>query len=397
MLPAKTEVLVVGAGPTGLALANMLHSRGIDYVVVDKLTEGLNTSRAAVIHAHTLEALESIGVSQHLVDLGLRLSTFSIRDKDRALLSLDFSTLRSRYPYLLMLPQDVTERVLRDRLTSRGGTIHGGVTVEKALQSADGVGVTLSTPEGDREIVARYVVGADGMHSVIRQAADIPFEGGAYAESFVLADVRMDWPMRQEEVSLYFSPAGLVVVAPLPGGSHRIVATLDPAPEHPNVSDIQSLLDARGPERQKAKVQEVTWSSRFKVHHRLAASYRRCNLFLIGDAAHVHSPAGGQGMNCGLVDACVLGELFADVLQAKRPEAALDNYESLRRPAAAAVLSLAGRLTGMATVRNRWQRVARNIALSAVDHLKPAKQRILENLSGLSRRQLSQLPSVTTR
>ena len=218
MLPANTDVLVVGAGPTGLALANMLQSRGIDYLVVDKLTEGLNTSRAAVIHAHTLDVLKSIGVSQRLVKLGLKLSTFSIRDRDRALLSLDFSALRSDHPYLLMLPQDVTEQVLRERLTSQGGIIHRGITVKRAAQLTEGVRVTLSTPEGEREIAARYVVGADGMHSVIRQEADIPFEGDAYPESFVLADVRMEWPMREREVSLYFSPAGLVVVAPLPDG-----------------------------------------------------------------------------------------------------------------------------------------------------------------------------------
>ena len=219
MLPANTDVLVVGAGPTGLALANMLQSRGIDYLVVDKLTDGLNTSRAAVIHAHTLDVLKSIGVSQRLVKLGLKLSTFSIRDRDRALLSLDFSALRSDHPYLLMLPQDVTEQVLRERLTSQGGIIHRGITVKRAAQLTEGVRVTLSTPEGEREIAARYVVGADGMHSVIRQEADIPFEGDAYPESFVLADVRMEWPMREREVSLYFSPAGLVVVAPLPDGA----------------------------------------------------------------------------------------------------------------------------------------------------------------------------------
>ncbi len=182
MLPANTDVLVVGAGPTGLALANMLQSRGIDYLVVDKLTDGLNTSRAAVIHAHTLDVLKSIGVSQRLVKLGLKLSTFSIRDRDRALLSLDFSALRSDHPYLLMLPQDVTEQVLRERLTSQGGIIHRGITVKRAAQLTEGVRVTLSTPEGEREIAARYVVGADGMHSVIRQEADIPFEGDAYPD-----------------------------------------------------------------------------------------------------------------------------------------------------------------------------------------------------------------------
>src|SRR5262249_55380973 len=190
-------------------------------------------------------------------------------------------------------------------------------------------------PAGKGAIEARYVVGADGMHSMVRTAAGIEFEGAAYAESFVLADVHMDWPLQRKEVSLFFSAAGLVVVAPLPDGSYRIVATLENAPERPAAEHIQALIDARGPGAQPAEVREVIWSSRFRVHHRLAASYRNDRLFLVGDAAHVHSPAGGQGMNCGLVDACVLGQLLSDVVRGKRAEEALESYETLRRPAAA--------------------------------------------------------------
>ena len=123
----------------------------------------------------------------------------------------------------------------------------------------------------------------------------------------MLADVEMDWPLGRDEVSLFFSPAGLVVVAPLPGGTFRIVATLEGAPEHPDVADVQAIVDARGPAAVRAQVRSVVWGSRFRVHHRLAKAYRRGRLLLMGDAAHVHSPAGGQGMNTGLVDAVVLG------------------------------------------------------------------------------------------
>ncbi len=136
---------------------------------------------------------------------------------------------------------------------------------------------------------------------------NLRFEGTAYGQSFVLADVRMEWPLGQTEVSLCFSPAGLVVVAPLPDGSFRIVATMDEAPETPSLADIQKLLDERGPQASRARIKHVVWSSRFRVHHRLASSYRDGRILLMGDAAHVHSPAGGQGMNTGLVDAVVLG------------------------------------------------------------------------------------------
>jgi 2-polyprenyl-6-methoxyphenol hydroxylase-like FAD-dependent oxidoreductase len=392
MLPSQADVLIVGAGPTGLALAATLQQAGIRHVLIDKLAEGQNTSRAAVIHAHTLDVLESIGVADRLAQNGLKLSTFSIRDRDRSLLSLPFQTIASKHAYLLMVPQDATERILADRLMALGGTIHRGVTATAISQGAGGAQVSVTSEAGESTIRARYVVGADGMHSKVRTAAAIEFEGSAYSDSFVLADVHMDWPLRNEEVSLFFAAEGVTVVAPLPNGSYRIVATLENAPERPGVKDIQALIDARGPSLQSGRVADVIWSSRFRVHHRLASAYRNNRLFLVGDAAHVHSPAGGQGMNCGLVDACVLGQLLADVIRGKREEAALDLYERLRRPAAAQVLTLAGRLTGLATMRGRFKRAARNAVFSIINRLKPAKRRLMLNLSGLGRKRLAQLP-----
>jgi 2-polyprenyl-6-methoxyphenol hydroxylase-like FAD-dependent oxidoreductase len=391
MLPTETDVLIIGAGPTGLTLAIALQQAGIAYLLVDKLASGQNTSRAAVIHAHTLEALEPLGVAGQLAARGLKLSNFRIRDRDRALLNLSFEQLNSPHPYLLMLPQDVTEAVLAERLNALGGTIHRGVTATAVRQTDEAAQVTVMTAAGERTLRARYVVGGDGMHSTVRAATAVDYAGSRYAESFVLADVHMDWAM-PDEVSLFFSAAGLVVVAPLPGGAYRIVAILENAPERPGVADIQALLDARGPTAQRAAVKDVIWSSRFRIHHRLASAYRDRRLFLMGDAAHVHSPAGGQGMNCGLVDATVLGELLGDVLRGRRPQSDLDLYGRLRRPAAAQVLTLAGRLTAMATLRGGFRRAVRNAVFRLLDHIGPAKQRLLMNLSGLGRRHLAQLP-----
>src|SRR5688572_21137749 len=178
MLATDTDVLIVGAGPTGTALAIALQQAGISHLLIDKLEKGQNTSRAAVIHAHTLEILEELGVSSELARRGMKLANFVIRDRNRSLVQLRFDQLPSAYRYLLMLPQNETEKVLADRLHDLGGSIHRGVTATAASQDAEAVRVTLQTPKGETAIKARYVVGGDGMHSIVRSAAGIEFEGG---------------------------------------------------------------------------------------------------------------------------------------------------------------------------------------------------------------------------
>jgi 2-polyprenyl-6-methoxyphenol hydroxylase-like FAD-dependent oxidoreductase len=381
-----TDVLIVGAGPTGLALAATLADAGIDHIIVDKLTAGLNTSRAAVIHAHTLEVLDALGVSEPLMKEGLRLAKFSIRDRDRSLLRLRFDTLPSPFSCLLMLSQEKTESILSEALVKAGSAVRWGWMLESLAETPEGVEASLVAEGNTQTVRARYVVGADGMHSLVRQTAGIGFSGASYEESFVLADVDMEWGHGDDEVMLFFSPAGLVVVAPLPGGRFRVVATLDDAPREPGVADIQALLDGRGPTHGTGKVLRVHWSSRFRLHHRVADDYRRGRFLLVGDAAHVHSPAGGQGMNTGLVDACVLGRILADVISGREGEDLLDEYGALRRPAAQEVLSLAGRLTRMATMRSAPKRLLRNFALRTLNLLPMARRRFEMNLSGLARR-----------
>src|SRR3712207_6675758 len=216
---------------------------------------------------------------------------------------------------------------------------------------------------GGETLAASYVVGADGMHSAVRHQAGIGFAGDSYGESFVLADVHMDWELDDTEVMLYLSPAGMVVAAPLPGGRHRIVATVDEAPERPDRDHIQALLAARGPQKRPARVDDVVWSSRFRVHHRLADRYREGRVFLAGDAAHVHSPAGGQGMNTGIQDAVALAARLAGVLCDGADERSLDDYEAERRPVAAGVVTFTHRATLAATAHSAGVRRIRNATL----------------------------------
>ncbi|MEU2154920.1 FAD-dependent monooxygenase [Streptomyces sp. NPDC019396] len=349
-LPARTEVAIVGAGPTGLALAVTLAGAGIDFVLLDRQAEGANTSRAAVVHARTLEVLDDLGASAELITRGVKLTRFAVRDGARRLLTVPFEELPTPHPYTLMVPQYETEAVLLARLRELGGDVHRPYEVASVTQDDGGVLLVMSTGESVR---ASYAVGADGMHSIVREAAGIGFTGSSYGESFVLADVRMDWAPGATETSLTFGTHGLLVVAPLPGGRYRVVATVDDAPVTPDAAFVQRLLDERAPGQ--ATITELVWSSRFRVHHRVADRYRSGRLLLAGDAAHVHSPAGGQGMNTGIQDGYALGTAFATER--------LDGYEAQRRPVAERVVAFTHRMTRVATVRGRLARRARNTAL----------------------------------
>jgi 2-polyprenyl-6-methoxyphenol hydroxylase-like FAD-dependent oxidoreductase len=386
MLPQSTDVLIVGAGPVGLTLAARLAIEGVRFVLIDRLAAGENTSRAAVIFPRTLQGLEEIGVHEPLLAEGHRVLRFAVRDRNRLLLDVGFARLPTRYPFALMIPQNDTERILEARLHELGGMVHRHHTLVDLTQTAAACEAVVTDAGGSRRtIAARYIVGTDGMHSTVRERAAIPFRGGSYDHSFVQADVRLDWSLSDDQVMLFFSPVGLMVVAPLPHGRHRIVATMADAPEHPTPQDIQALFDARGPQDRKARVTEFIWGSRFRVHRRIAETYWAGRVLLAGDSAHVHSPAGGQGMNLGILDALDLGGLVSAVLAGRAREQVFDDYTQRRQLAAEQVIALTDRLTRIATAQGRAIRTLRNAALRVLNRIPSFGRELATNLSGLNR------------
>jgi len=372
-----TDVLVIGAGPTGLALAASLVARGVTTTVVDQQAVGANTSRAAVVNARTLEVLEDLDVSRRLVKEGVEAPRFTIRDRGRTLIPIDFSGLPTEYPYSLMVPQSTTERLLLERLEELGGFVQRPRSVTAIDQDPDGVTATFE--DGD-VIRARYVVGADGIRSIARQQAGIDFEGSVYDESFVLADVKLTGDAPHDQVILYWATAGLTVVAPLPDGTYRIVAPVADAPEAPSAEFVQQILDTRvGADR--LEVTAVIWGSRFRVHHRVADTFRAGRLLLAGDAAHVHSPAGGQGMNLGIQDAVALAHALAAVLDGA-PDSLLDEYSDTRRPIAKDVVAMTDRLTRLATLP-RAARPVRNAVIGLAGRVPSIRLALARRLSGL--------------
>lgn len=380
MTPRSTEVVVVGAGPVGLAVAAGLRLHGHDVAVVDKQAAGANTSRACVIHPRTLEVLEQLGVTKRLVDLGLQLEDFAIRAGDRKLIPVGFEDLPTEYPFVTMIPQSVTEQVLLERLEELGGTVLRPYAATGLTQTADRAEVALDN--GD-VIQAQYVVAADGMNSTIRELAGLRMPGNTLQLSCSLVDVRVDGGLPVDEVALYFASGGLLVVAPLPDGSFRLVAEVDEAPEHPDLAYAQQLLAARGPRRTHPKVTEVVWGSRFRIHERVADAYRSGRVLLAGDAAHTHSPAGGQGMNLGLRDAATLADALSQAL--KGDDSGLDAYAASSRAEAVRVIALAHRLTRLANVP-RPIRPLRNAVLSLAGRVSKTQNGLAKQLAGFPNR-----------
>ncbi|NYF56103.1 FAD-dependent oxidoreductase [Micromonospora purpureochromogenes] len=382
MLPERTDVLVVGAGPTGLTVAAALARRGVDVTVVDRAAQPPVTSRAAVVHAYTLEMLDRIGAAVPLVARGAASRRFTVRDRDRVLFGVGFGDLPSRYPYALLVSQAVTEAVLTDRLTALGARVQRPYEVSSL--DRDDAGAVVGFADGGR-VRARWVIGADGMHSTVRELAGIGFGGpDGRGESFVLADVRVRSVLPRDEIALFLARPGPLVWAPLPDGVVRVVASVAQAPRVRDAAYFQALLDERGPVRRPDRVTDVIWSSRFRIHHRVAETYRAGPVLLAGDAAHVHSPAGGQGMNLGICDAVALGDTLADVF-AGGTDTLLDDYSAARRPLAEEVAGFADRLTRLATV-SPAVRPLRDLLLRAVAGAPTVRRRLALRLSGLAQR-----------
>ena len=381
---AQHTIVIVGAGPTGLALGAELKRLGIPSLILDRLPAGANTSRAAVVHARTLEVLEPLEVTPELLREGVIVPIFRVRDRSRILSTISFAGLDTQYPFSLMCPQNRTEAILLRRLESLGGAVHRPCEVVAIHLGEDHVQVQFRSGEAFRTVHAKWLVGCDGMHSVVREQASIPFLGGDYEESFVLADVQMDWPLDREEVSLFFSGKGLVVVAPLPDNHFRIVATMKEAPSSLSIADFQTILEERGPENAVIKVRSIVWASRFHLQHRVAKTLRQGRILLAGDAAHVHSPAGGQGMNTGIQDAISLASALQQVVQ-QGNDTALSTWQEKRLAIAHSVVTLTDRMTQLATASSSGVKLLRNAVISIVGQIPFAQHAIAERLSELDR------------
>ena len=371
------DVIVVGAGPTGLLLAGDLAEAGVAVTVLERRTGESNVTRAFAVHARTMEELEIRGLAGELAKAGTPLQALRLFDRVR----IDLSRLPSEFASLLITPQYETERVLQQRADALGVRIVRGAAVTGVTQDADGVDVAV---HGGTSYRASDVVGADGVNSAVRKSLGLPFPGRAVIKSIMLADVRLASPP-EDVLAVNGVGDGFAFVAPFGDGWYRVFAwnrrnqVEDTAPlELAEIREVTRL--ALGTD---FGMHDPRWLSRFHSDERQVPRYRVGRVFLAGDAAHCHSPAGGQGMNTGLQDAANLGWKLAAVVHGWGDESLLDSYHGERHRIGRQVLRSSGAIIRLALIRPWWGRQLRNTLGQILMGLPPVAARVAGTISGI--------------
>jgi 2-polyprenyl-6-methoxyphenol hydroxylase-like FAD-dependent oxidoreductase len=383
---SSSQVLIAGAGPTGLTLAAQLLARGITTRIVEKSPAPLPYSRALGVHARTLELLDTMGMSGAFLERGHRVRHLRMYSGRRNLFDLDLARNGSQYGFVLHLPQQDTERLLRDRVRDLGGTVEQGVELVRIRARHDAVDATLRDATGrESELSVGYVVGCDGAHSRVRHELGLPFAGQPYPQDWLLADVALDGAGRDDAVHLFFRPNGLPLTC-IPMGGHRWRLVMpnagDRGGQPPSFAEIQQLVEQRAP--RPIEMSQPEWLSCFRCQLRSTTTYRQGRVLLAGDAAHIHSPAGGQGMNTGMLDAANLAWKLALVADGRAPDGLLDTYGQERVPVASNTLGFTDKIVRLLTMRNPVKRALRDTLVPAATSLPVVQNRAARRLSQVS-------------
>ncbi|WP_344443649.1 FAD-dependent monooxygenase [Kitasatospora nipponensis] len=376
----ESDVVIVGGGPTGLLLAGDLATAGLRVSVLEKRGKESNLTRAFTVHARTLEQLDARGLADELIGTGTTLAELRLFGR----LRIDLATLPSRFPFVLVTPQSQTERLLLERAVKAGAVLLRDHRLTGLRQDAEGVTLQAETEQGTVTHRARYVVGTDGVRSTVRELLGIPYPGESVVSSVLLADVRLE-RAPTDVITAGATQDGFGFLAPFGDGWYRVIAwdrtrqLPDDAPvELDEIADITrrtlgvdyGLHDAR-------------WMSRFHSDERQVPRYRDGRVLLAGDAAHCHSPAGGQGMNTGLQDAANLSWKLAAVVNGWAPESLLDSYHDERHPVGRSVLRSSGALIRLALAQTAATRALRSVVGALADAVTPLVARGARTVSGI--------------
>jgi 2-polyprenyl-6-methoxyphenol hydroxylase-like FAD-dependent oxidoreductase len=358
------DVLIVGAGPTGLVLALWLVKLGVTPRIIDKTAQPGTTSRALAVQARTLELYRQLDLTEPVLAQGNKVPAVNLWVKGEPKARLAFENVGSGltpYPFLHIFPQDLHERLLVQRLQELGAMVERSTELLGYTEHGDGVAARLRKPDGEEETCeATYLAGCDGARSLVRETMGVGFPGGTYRQVFYVADVDVAGPVANGEFHMDLDEADFLAVFPLAGeGRARLIGTV----RGERADNAETLhfedVSSRAIEHLKVKVGKVNWFSTYRVHHRVTDHFRKGPAFLLGDAAHIHSPAGGQGMNTGIGDAVNLAWKLQSVLTGRAPDALLDSYEAERAKFARRLVATTDKVFTFATGEGRLADVLR--------------------------------------
>jgi 2-polyprenyl-6-methoxyphenol hydroxylase-like FAD-dependent oxidoreductase len=389
MKVTNSNVLIAGAGPVGLAMAADLARYGVSVRLVEKAPERTDKSKALVLWSRTLELMDRMDCAASFLTTGKKVTVVNVTAGKEPITKIAVDGVRTPHPYALMIPQCDTERLLGDFVTSLGVKIERNIELTGFVASADGVTSTLRHLDGTEETFETgWLIGCDGAHSTVRHKLGMEFTGETMPSSWIIADVHLSDVPNPEEILISWHTDGILALFPISGSRYRVVADAGlmlagVAPASPTMEDVQSILDVRGPGGITAS--DPLWLTGFSINERKVANYRSGRVFVMGDAAHIHSPAGGQGMNTGMQDAFNLAWKLALVSRGLgEEETLLGSYSSERSPIADDVLEGAGRITEIALMRGDFKQSIRNRIASFVFGLSPVKRKIADVLTELS-------------
>ncbi|MGW2771781.1 FAD-dependent oxidoreductase [Streptomyces olivaceoviridis] len=389
-----TEVLVVGAGPVGLTVAYELRRRDIGVRVVDKAAGPATTSRATATHARTLEIYDQMGTLEDLLPRGLRVGHFSMHRSGRMLarLGTDYSELPTRFPFTLQVDQAATEEVLRERLSALGVDVEWNARVTELRRPPGGGAVEVRVEhagEPVEEVTVPWLVGADGAHSFVRGRLGIPLLGES-SETWLVADAVLDVDLPKDSLHWLHTGKGTVLLVPFAApGKWRLLDTADvDGAEDPRLVAERFAAKIGRALGRGVEVSPPSWLSVFTIQQRMVKTMRSGRCFVAGDAAHVHSPASGQGLNTGIQDGYNLGWKLAQVVRGEAREELLDSYEAERVPVGAVLLDSTRTATALIALRNAAAPVLLPVGLGIVRRVAPLRRRIerkiLRGMSGLA-------------